>query len=156
VDEDLRIVFESRNRAACRDRSLVLAAAGIPHKVLHDPGGSLIVVPAEHSAHAIEEISIYDEANPPVIRKPKKTVRYQNAVPGIVAYVLIVCGVAWLAGESAFGENWLWPGLPSSLPAPSETSSIRCCSHPTIVPSARPPQYSRPLASLRVTSGAHG
>jgi rhomboid protease GluP len=110
VDEDLRIVFESRNRAACRDRSLVLAAAGIPHQVLHEPGGSLIVVPAEHSAHAIEEISIYDEANPPVIRKPRKTVRYQNAMPGIVAYVLIVCGVAWLAGESVFGENWLRAG----------------------------------------------
>ena len=110
VDEDLRIVFESRNRAACRDRSLVLAAAGIPHKVLNDPGGSLIVVPAEHSAHAIEEISIYDEANPPVIRKPKKTVRYQNAMPGIVAYVLIVCGVTWLAGESALGENWFRAG----------------------------------------------
>lgn len=110
MDEDLRIVFESRNRAACRDRSLVLAAAGIPHQVLHEPGGSLIVVPAEYSAHAIEEISIYDEANPPVIRKPRKTVRYQNAMPGIVAYVLIVCGVAWLAGESAFGENWLRAG----------------------------------------------
>lgn len=110
MDEDLRIVFESRNRAACRDRSLVLAAAGIPHQVLHEPGGSLIVVPAEYSAHAIEEISIYDEANPPVIRKPRKTVRYQNAMPGIVAYVLIVCGVAWLAGESAFGENWLGAG----------------------------------------------
>lgn len=110
MDEDLRIVFESRNRAACRDRSLVLAAAGIPHQVLHEPGGSLIVVPAEYSAHAIEEISIYDEANPPVIRKPRKTVRYQNAMPCIVAYVLIVCGVAWLAGESAFGENWLRAG----------------------------------------------
>ena len=70
----------------------------------------MIVVPAEHSAHAIEEIAIYDEANPPVVPKPRRTIRYQNAMPGIVAYVLIVCGVAWLAGESAFGENWFRAG----------------------------------------------
>ncbi len=70
----------------------------------------MIVVPAEHSAHAIEEISIYDEANPPVVAKPRKTIRYQNAMPGIVAYVLTVCAVAWLAGDSAFGENWFRAG----------------------------------------------
>jgi rhomboid protease GluP len=110
VDDDLRIVFESRNRRSCADRSLVLAAAGIPHQVLHDPDGSMIVVPAEHSARAIEEISIYDEANPPVVPKPRKTIRYQNAMPGIAAYVLTVCAVAWLAGDSAFGENWFRAG----------------------------------------------
>ncbi len=110
MDDDLRIVFESRNRAACADRSLVLAAAKIPHQVLHDHGGSMIVVPAQHSAHASEEIAIYDEANPPVVAAQRKTVRYQNAIPGIVAYVLVVCGVAWLAGNSAFGENWFRAG----------------------------------------------
>jgi membrane associated rhomboid family serine protease len=110
VDEDLRIVFESPNRAACADRSLVLAAAKIPHQVLHDHVGTMIVVPAEHSAHASEEIAIYDEANPPVVVKPRKTVRYQNAMPGIAAYVLVVCGVAWLAGDSAFGANWFRAG----------------------------------------------
>ena len=70
----------------------------------------MIVVPAEHSARAIEEIAIYDEANPPPVVKPRKTIRYQNAVPGIVAYVLVICSVAWLAGDSAFGENWLRAG----------------------------------------------
>jgi membrane associated rhomboid family serine protease len=68
------------------------------------------VVPAEHSARASEEIAIYDEANPPVVAKPRKTVRYQNAMPGIVAYVLVVCGVAWLAGDSVFGKNWFLAG----------------------------------------------
>ena len=110
MDEDLRIVFESRNRAACADRSLVLVTAGIPHTVLNDSGGSMIVVPAEHSARAIEEITIYDEANPPVVPRPRKTIRYQNAMPGIAAYVLVVCSVAWLAGDSAFGENWFRAG----------------------------------------------
>jgi len=110
VSDDLRVVYENRNRAACADRSLVLAAAEIPHQVLYEAGGSVIVVPAEHSARAVEEITLYEEANPPVVRKPPKTIRYQNAVPGIVAYILVVCCVAWLAGESAFDENWFRAG----------------------------------------------
>ena len=110
MSDDLRVVYESRNRAACADRALVLAVAEIPHQVLHESGSSVIVVPAEYSARAVEEIAYYDEANPPVIRKPPKIIRYQNAVPGIVAYILVVCVVAWLAGESAFGENWFRAG----------------------------------------------
>jgi len=110
VSDDLRVVYESRNRAACADRALVLAVAEIPHQVLYEAGGSVIVVPAGYSARAVEEIAVYEEANPPVIRKPPKTIRYQNAMPGIVAYILVVCGVAWLAGESAFDENWFRAG----------------------------------------------
>ena len=110
VSEDLRVVYESRNRAACADRALVLAAANIPHQVLHEPGGSVIVVPAEFSAHAIHEIDLYDEANPPPIAKRPRVIRYQNALPGIVIYILFVCGIAWLAGESMFDKNWLRAG----------------------------------------------
>ena len=110
MSDDLRVVYESRNRAACADRALVLAVAEIPHQVLYEAGGSVIVVPAGYSARAVEEIAVYEEANPPVIRKPPKTIRYQNAMPGIVAYILVVCGVAWLAGESAFDENWFRAG----------------------------------------------
>lgn len=110
MTDDLRVVYESRNRAACADRSLVLAAAEIPHKVVHEPGSSVIVVPAEYSARAHEEIMLYNEANPPIIPRPPKTIRYQNATPGIVAYLIVICGVAWLAGEAAFGENWYRAG----------------------------------------------
>lgn len=110
MTDDLRVVYESRNRAACADRSLVLAAAEIPHQVLHEPGGSVIVVPAAYSAQAHEEITLYNDANPPVVPKPPKTIRYQNATPGIIAYLVVICGIAWMAGESAFGENWFRAG----------------------------------------------
>jgi len=110
VTDDLRVVYESRNRAACADRALVLAAAEIPHQVVHDAGGSVIVAPAEYSARAIEEISLYDEANPPTVPKPRKVIRYQKAMPGVVAYILVISGVAWLAGVSALGENWFQAG----------------------------------------------
>jgi membrane associated rhomboid family serine protease len=110
VPDDLRVVYESRNRAACADRALVLAAAEIPHQVLHEPGGSVILVPAELSARAIHEIDLYDEANPPPIVRPPRVIRYQNAMPGILVYIAVVCGITWLAGESAFDMNWLRAG----------------------------------------------
>ena len=40
----------------------------------------------------------------------RQTSRYQDATPGIVAYLIVICGVAWLAGESTFGENWFRAG----------------------------------------------
>lgn len=110
MPDDLRVVYESRNRAACADRALVLAAAEIPHQVLHEPGGSVILVPAELSARAIHEIDLYDEANPPPIVRPPRVIRYQNAMPGILVYIAVVCGITWLAGESAFDMNWLRAG----------------------------------------------
>ena len=88
----------------------MLAAAEIPHQVLHEPGGSVVVVPAEYSARAIHEIDQYDQANPPPIVKRARVIRYQNAMPGIFAYILVVCGIAWFAGDGAFDMNWLRAG----------------------------------------------
>lgn len=107
---DWRVVFDSRNRVACADRALVLAAAEIPHQLVQDTAGFALLVPAEFSGKAVEELHLYDEENPPpIIRKPR-TVPNQDALPGIAAYVFVVCAVAGLAGISAFGENWLAAG----------------------------------------------
>ena len=108
--EDARVVFESRNRGHCSDRALVLAASQIPHEVIHDANSSALIVPAEFSAKAVEQLRLYDEENPPLAVKPRPKIHYQNPVPGIVAYVLALCFVGWLAGISAFGENWLQAG----------------------------------------------
>jgi membrane associated rhomboid family serine protease len=35
---------------------------------------------------------------------------YQNGVPGAFAYVVVVCLVAWLAGEGSFNRDWLAAG----------------------------------------------
>ncbi|MDJ0759350.1 MAG: rhomboid family intramembrane serine protease [Woeseiaceae bacterium] len=106
MHDDLRVVFESRNRAACADRSLVLSAAGIPHQVVSDEGGSAIVVPAELSGQAAEELRLYDEENPPQQPKPAARIETMDPVPGVVAYLLVIVGVAWLDAAGAFGEIW--------------------------------------------------
>ena len=106
MSDDLRVVFESRNRAACSDRALVLASSQIPHKVVDDGSSCALVVPAEFSARAVEELRLYDEENPPPGPRPRKIIEYQDPVPGIVAYLIVVSLIAWLAGNSVFGSDW--------------------------------------------------
>ena len=108
--EDLRVVFESRNRKSCSDRALVLAALQIPHHLVDDGESCALVVPAERSAQAVEELRLYEEENPPVQPRPRKKIEYQDSLPGVVAYVFIVCAVAWLAGYSMFDANWFAAG----------------------------------------------
>ena len=108
--EDLRVVFESRNRRSCSDRALVLAAVHIPYQLVDDGLSCALVVPSEFSSKAVEELRLYEDENPPVQPKVKKRIVYQDALPGVVGYVLIICAVAWLAGYSFFGSNWFTAG----------------------------------------------
>ena len=110
MNDGMRVVFESRNRHACSDRALVLASLQIPHRVVNDAVGCALIVPAEFSAQAMSELRLYDEENPP--RRPRKIkpFTYQNAIPGIVAYIATICVIAWFAGASYFGQDWLAAG----------------------------------------------
>jgi hypothetical protein len=86
MTDDWRVVFESRNRAACSDRALVLASIEIPHELVQDQGGCALVVPAEFSGAAIDELRLYDEENPPHIPKPPVKVPSHDAMPGILSF----------------------------------------------------------------------
>jgi rhomboid protease GluP len=110
MNEDLRVVFESRNRQSCADRALVLASLQIPHQLIDDGGSCAIIVPAQFSAKAASQLQLYDEENPPVQPKPVRKIVYQDAVPGLIGYVLVVCMVAGMAGYSFFQTNWFVAG----------------------------------------------
>jgi len=110
MNEDLRVVFESHNRQSCADRALVLASLQIPHQLVDDGGSCAIVVPAQFSAQAMSQLQLYDEENPPLQPVPVRQIDYQDAVPGLIAYVLVVCIVAGMAGYSFFQSNWFVAG----------------------------------------------
>ena len=46
MNEDLRVVFESRNRQSCADRALVLESLRIPHQLIDDGASCALIVPA--------------------------------------------------------------------------------------------------------------
>ncbi|MDX1500069.1 MAG: rhomboid family intramembrane serine protease [Woeseiaceae bacterium] len=110
MNEDLRVVFESRNRRACADRALVLASVGIPHEIVEDGGTAVLVVPAAVSARAVDELLRYDEENPPALPVRRQPVVYQNALPGILGYVIVVCLFAGLSWRAMFSLDWLAAG----------------------------------------------
>ena len=96
--DDMRVVFESRNRRACADRSLVLAAANIPHRIVEDPVSCALVVPAEFSAEAANELRLYDEENPPQQPRKVQPYRHLDAMPGIAGYIVAVVVFAYAIG----------------------------------------------------------
>lgn len=109
--DDWVVVFESSNRRACTDRALVLTSLDIPHEILSDARRHLLLAPAELSEKARYEIRQYDKENLPLRRSRSRPFsEFQNAVPGVAVFIIVVCLVAWLAGESAFNRNWLSAG----------------------------------------------
>lgn len=108
--EDLRVVYESRNRRRCSERALVLASVQIPYELVDDGLSCAIVVPAEFSPRAVEELRLYEDENRPARLRPRRAVVYQDALPGVIGFVLVVCAVAWMAGYSFFGSNWFGEG----------------------------------------------
>lgn len=110
MTDELRVVYQSRNRGECADRSLVLTAANIPHQLVQDADSCALLVPAQYSIAAGDELRAYDDENPVVRPAPPPVIKYHDALPGVVAYFLIVCLVAGLAGRAAFGLDWRFEG----------------------------------------------
>lgn len=95
----------------CSDRALVLHSLEIPYQILEEAGGSAVVVPAEFAERARYEIWQYDQENRQPRPRPRAVVdEYHNGLPGVIAYVCIICLVGWLAGEAAFEQDWLSAG----------------------------------------------
>ena len=111
MDEGWTVIFDSASRQACNDRALVLTSLKIPYEILSDDIRYVLAVPVEVEEKAKYEIWQYDKENQPVPRhKPKLVPEFQNPVPGVIVYIVIVCLVAWLAGEGVFNRDWVAAG----------------------------------------------
>lgn len=109
--QEAAVVFESANAQACAERALVLHSLDIPCEIVRSEGLSAVVVPAEFAERARFEIWQYDQENRQLRRRPRAVVdEYHNGLPGAALYVMVVLVVGWLAGESAFGRDWLAAG----------------------------------------------
>jgi membrane associated rhomboid family serine protease len=108
--EALELVYRSRRRGACAEAALVLEAVGL-HPVLHDLGGSWVIVVAPHeAARARAEIAAWQAENPPRPAEPPPRLPLADGRPGAVAYVLLVAGVALAVANFAFDRDWLAAG----------------------------------------------
>lgn len=111
IPDGWAVVFESRQRQACADRTLVLTSLSIAHEVLGDGHRYLLLVPEPDGHRARHELYLYDQENrPPRRRRRAALTADHDPWPGVIGYVFVVCLVAFAAGEGAFGRDWLGAG----------------------------------------------
>lgn len=109
--EEFAVVFESTDRQSVSDRALVLHSLGIPYQVVTAEVVSALLVPRGVMERAKFELWQYEQENKPKRKRMALPIpRYQDGIAGVAVYLLVLCLVAWLAGESAFGANWFAAG----------------------------------------------
>ena len=89
-----------------------MQSIAIPHQTLvGDSGYVNLVVPAAFAEKAKFEIWEYEQENQEVksVANPIAP-DYEKAIPGVIAYLLVVVAVAWMAGTAAFGQDWVASG----------------------------------------------
>ncbi|MCB1845652.1 MAG: rhomboid family intramembrane serine protease, partial [Halioglobus sp.] len=104
-------VFESRQRGACTERALVLTSLSIGNVTIDSGSGFQLLVANEDLHRARHELWLYEQENQPRQHREPGVVRSNhNPWPGVAGYVLVLCCIAWLAGQAAFGYNWTEAG----------------------------------------------
>lgn len=104
-------MFESSSRGACNERALVLQALAIPYEILSLDAQDAIVVPGEFAEKAKYELQQYDTENRQTPRRTTRVVAVpQRSLPGVAAYVAVICLVAWFAGIALFNLDWFAAG----------------------------------------------
>ncbi|MBT6209358.1 MAG: rhomboid family intramembrane serine protease [Woeseia sp.] len=104
-------VFESTSKRDCSDRSLVLQSIGIPYQIFATEDSVHLLVSAELTEKAKFELWQYEQENRQVKAPPPRlTPVVQNAIPGVIAYLIVITLVAVLAGEAIFDRNWFTAG----------------------------------------------
>ena len=111
MTDDVGIAFEHPSQAVCSDRSLVLTSLDIPHQMVRDEDRFLLLVPLDLVERARFELWQYDQENIAARSTPKAVQPiYHDPLPGILFYIGTIGLFAWLAGEAAFGRDWLAAG----------------------------------------------
>ena len=116
MSEEVAVAFEHASHAVCSDRALVLTSLDIPHQMLRTDGMFQLVVPREFAERARFELWQYEQENQ-AARKTRERAQplYHDPLPGVLFYIGVIGLFAWLAGESAFGRDWVAAGRVSGI-----------------------------------------
>lgn len=114
-------VFRSLRMPDCDQQTLILSAVGIHSWTVVRGGMFVVVVPEESAAQAVRHLTeVAQEARIPV-DVPKLPKLQPRAWIGSILYAFVMMAVAFAAGGSAFGFDWLEGGsLNGAIPATHE------------------------------------
>lgn len=111
----MRSIRATRTSTQADDWALVLAAAGIPHRVARDGAAWILLVPDDETARAHAALAAFDEE-----ARPETTVAVPaRAAPELpwafgVAVGLLILGAFAVTGPPAAGSRWFERGATSS------------------------------------------
>ncbi len=106
------VVFQSRQRFACRDALLVLESMQIPVRLDQAESTWYLSVPAHHASEAVAELDAYQQEQPAGDADrhgdpPTAGVRYPGMGSGITGYVTCLLSFAYLSGLPSHGSPWV-------------------------------------------------
>jgi membrane associated rhomboid family serine protease len=107
---DLAEVYRSLSRPPCDERVLVLQAVGIGSQLVFDGAYWHVFVAGTDQAVARQQLERYERENPPRPPPAARSEPQPHAWIGSAAYALVMLLVGYLAGISAFDQDWLEAG----------------------------------------------
>ncbi len=100
-------VYRSRARGDCKERALVLQAAGIRYEILVAGGEYVLVVASGDAEQAVAELDAYAreslDGQPRLVPLPEQSGGWR----GVYAYAAVLLLVAILQDRQAFSSDWL-------------------------------------------------
>ncbi|RPI16236.1 MAG: rhomboid family intramembrane serine protease [Lysobacterales bacterium] len=109
-------VYRSYWRPASEERGFVLHAVGIESVVVRVGATWVLYVPAESTDAALVQLRRYELENPPRRRPAAPEPLHRHAWVGSAAYAFVMLLVGYLAGEFAYGVDWLAAGALRGAP----------------------------------------
>lgn len=100
------VVFRG-SKLLCNEYSLVLEARGIEYNAQHEQDSWVLSVPVELRHRAYEELSRYGAERRVRRSVPEVVQPHSGAAIGVFVYVSILLLIAYFAGNSTFGADWL-------------------------------------------------
>jgi rhomboid protease GluP len=100
------VVFRG-SKFLCREYSLVLEARGIEHETAEEERSWVLSVPVGMRHRAYEELSRYSVERGVPRSVPQLVQPHSGAAIGVFAYVVVLLLIAYCAGNTTFGADWL-------------------------------------------------
>ncbi len=103
-------IFRSSSRRPCEEHGLVLRAMDIEHRVIEQPDGCHVLVPAAQAAVAREQLSLYRGENPRRLANPWSPAEPARGLPGALGFALVLSLAYLVQSDYARGIDWTSTG----------------------------------------------
>ncbi|HEX9782978.1 MAG TPA: rhomboid family intramembrane serine protease [Opitutaceae bacterium] len=111
ANHPLEVIFRSTDQRECRERSLVLKAAGIDHQVVRTADQFVLAVSVEDAPQARAELTSYSEENRPSSKRINPAPEDFNGWSGVLIYAAVLTLITVFHRTEAFGVDWFAAGM---------------------------------------------